>query len=163
MTTNYLKAKKYYLEAAKIIYSQQLDVKPDPELESPEVRIEPQESLIEKAVAEIKKLDPNYFKGVRSIVSGSMSGYGEVRSGPQQDPAIINLNVQRIKNEVSNKMKQANPNVSQEEIDRAIVSSIVEVISHEKGHIKGYKPESGFTPESGAEEEARQMMGRYSP
>lgn len=162
--SNYLKAKKYYLEAAKIIYAQ--NVQADQELESPNIKIEPQESLIQKAVEEIKKIDPNYFKGVRSIVSGTMSGYGEVRSGPDKDPAVINLNFQRIKTEVNNSIKQQSPNASQEDIDKAIVkaivNSIIEVVAHEKGHIRGYDSEKGFAPESEAEREAQTMMGKIN-
>lgn len=150
MSNNLLKAKINFLQAAKILFAQQVDQ----ELESPQVRIEPQETLVEKAVEKIKKLDPNYFKGVRSVVSGSMSGYGEVRSGPTEDPAVIHLNFQRIKNEVTSK----NPGASKEQIDEAIINAIVETIAHEKGHIKGYKPETGFTPESGAEQEAKEII-----
>lgn len=40
----------------------------DPELDSPNVRIEPMESVVQKAVDLLKQKDPNYFKGVRSVV-----------------------------------------------------------------------------------------------
>lgn len=155
MVNKYLVAISNFLQAFRILEAQ------DQELQSPNVRIEPQETLIDLAVQELKKIDPNYFKNVRSIVSGTMSGYGEVRSGNEQDPNIIHINYQRIKNEVTNKIKLENPGASQEQINKAIVSAIVETLSHEKGHIKGYKPESGFTPESGAEQEATNIMQRF--
>lgn len=161
MSNHYLIAKKNYLEAAKIIVALQ---ESDPELDSPNVRVEPQESLIEKAVQEIKsKIDPNYFKNVRSIVSGPMSGYGEVRSGGSEDPNVIHLNFQRIKSEVTNKVKAANPQATQQDIDNAIVAGIVETLTHEKGHIKGLGQGEIFAPESLAEQEAREMMQRYIP
>lgn len=152
---NYLKfARKCYLEAAKILTAQFAD----PELDSPNIVIEPQESLIQKAVELIKSKDPNYFKGVRKIIVGNFPAYGRVESGPGKDPAIIQLNFQRTKNEVTSILRSKNPSISQQEIDDAIVKSLAATITHEKGHVGSFKPESGFAGgESPAEQEAVRM------
>lgn len=123
----------------------------DPELEGPNVRIEPMESVVQKAVDLLKQKDPNYFKGVRSIVlNTSGSSYGHVESGPNKDPAIINLNFARIKQEVSSK------GGSEEDIIRAVA----EIIAHEKGHVASYKSEQGFVGgENPAEQEAQRIRG----
>lgn len=153
---NYLKtARENYLEAAKIISAQT----GDPELDSPNIIIEPQESLIQKAVDLIKSKDPSYFKGVRKIISGNFPAYGRVESGPGKDPAIVQLNFQRTKNEITNAIKSQNPNAPQSMIDDAIVKSLAETITHEKGHVSSFKPDSGFAGgESPAEQEANRMQ-----
>lgn len=121
----------------------------DPELESPNVRIEPMESVVQKAVELLKQKDPNYFKGVRSIVlNTSGSSYGHVESGPNKDPAIINLNFARIKQEV----------LANGGSDEDIVRAVAEIIAHEKGHVASYKPEQGFVGgENPAEQEASRI------
>jgi hypothetical protein len=128
--------KKYFNEALLIL--RKLSQQNDPELSSPEIKIEPMEGLIQQAVNKLKQLDPNYFVGVRKIVVDTGSGLGYVASGKGQDPAIIHLNLPKIKSELQNK------NLSKEQLDKEIVRQIALTISHEKGHIKSFKPETGF-------------------
>ena len=137
----------YYLAAKFLKLAQAIDT----ELDSPNVRIEPMESVVQKAVDLLKQKDPNYFKGVRSVVlNASGSSYGHVESGPDKDPSIINLNFARIKQEVMSK------GGSKEDIVRAVA----EIIAHEKGHVASYKPEQGFVGgENPAEQEAQRIRG----
>ncbi len=126
----------------------------DPEVEGPNVRIEPMESLVQQAVNRLKQMDPNYFKGVRSIVIASQPHYGFVESGPEKDPTIIHLNYNRIKQEISSKGGS----------DEDVINSIMETIAHEKGHVASFRPEHGFVGgEQPAEQEAQRIHGLIQP
>jgi hypothetical protein len=149
-------AKKNFLQAFKILFAQNID----PQVDSPNIIIEPVEPLLQKAVDQLKKLDPNYFKGVRKIVVKDESVYGHVESGPGKDPTIIYLNLPRIKREITQQAKSANPNAPNNVIDDAIVKALADTIAHERGHIGTYAPGkdfSGFGGESEAEAEARRI------
>jgi hypothetical protein len=127
-----------YLMAANILKSAQQPEPPDPELQSPQVRIEPQETLIDKAVQKLKQMQPNYFIGVRKIVSGPESHYGHVTD--KDDPAIIHINFPRIKSEVEKSLS----GMPKEQVDEEIINKIVSVLAHEAGHVKSYDKERGF-------------------
>lgn len=104
---------------------------PDPQLQSPNVVIEPANSLIQKAVDLLKKVDPGYFSGVRKIVVSSSPDYGHVESGPNKDPAVINVNMARIQNEGQGSEKD-------------IVRALATTIAHERGHVKSFDANLGF-------------------
>lgn len=128
---------------------------PDPQVESPEVIIEPVESLIQEAVKRIRQKDPNYFKGVRKIVSGPESAYGHVESGPGKDPHVIHLNFPRIKAELQGKFQG-------KELEEAVIDELIHTIAHEKGHIKGMTETSPhFGNEGQAEQEADRVSGLF--
>jgi hypothetical protein len=134
-------------------FSQQVS---DPELVSPEIKIEPMESSIQKAVELLKKVNPNYFVGVRKIVVDTGMGYGHVSAGGSEDPTVIHINLPKIRGEIQSKLGTA-PKDQQE---KELVRQIALTISHEKGHVSSYKPESGFPGEAPAETEATSMMGK---
>lgn len=142
-----------YAQALSIIKSAQFQ---DTELEGPDVRIEPAESLIQEAVKRIRSKQPDYFAGrpdrpgVRSIVVGPSSGFGHVESGPGKDPNVIHIDMNKIKS-----------NLGSVKDDEAIINSIIEVISHERGHISGFKSEQGFAGEGPAEAEAKRVSGLF--
>ena len=104
---------------------------PDPQLQSPNVVIEPANSLIQKAVDLIKKIEPGYFSGVRKIVVSSSPDYGHVESGPNKDPATINVNIARIQNEGQGSEKD-------------MVRALATTIAHERGHVKSFDTNLGF-------------------
>lgn len=104
---------------------------PDSQLQSPTVSVEPANSLVQQAVELIKKVEPNYFSGIRKIVISTSPDYGHVESGPNKDPAIININVARIQNEAKGS-----------EID--MVKALATTIAHERGHIKSFDSNLGF-------------------
>jgi len=151
----------YYTQAQKILLGLAKQAQQnDPELASPEIKIEPMEGIIDKAVKLLKSINPSYFIGVRKIVvdTGS-SGYGHVASGQGNDPAVIHINLPRIKNELQGKLSGASP----EQFEKELVRQVASVISHEKGHISSYKAETGFSGgESPAENEEHQMGQRIS-
>lgn len=128
----------------------------DHELSSPEIKIEPVESDIQKAVELLKKVNPNYFVGVRKIVVDTGAGYGHVSAGGGADPAVIHINLSKIKSEIQSKLSGA----SKEQQEKELVRQIALTISHEKGHVSSYKPESGFPGEGPAETEESSMMGK---
>ena len=134
-------------------FSQQVS---DPEITSPDIKIEPMESSIQKAVELLKKINPNYFVGVRKIVVDTGAGFGHVSSGPGEDPAVIHINMPKIKAEIQGKLGMA----TKEQQEKELVRQIAFVISHEKGHTSSYKPESGFPGEAPAETEASTMIGK---
>ena len=149
----YRKARKNFLEAVKIAFQQT----GDPELDSPNIKIEPQESLIQKAVDLLKREDPSFFQGVRKIVSGDEPNYGHVESGPGKDHTVIHVNFPRISREVKQKMQGA----PQEEIEKEIARQIGSTIAHERGHVFSFHPEMGFQGgESPAEQAEQAMMQR---
>lgn len=145
---NFVKAAKLIKEAQEI---------QDPELASPNIEVQPAESQIQEAVQRIKSKEPSYFVGVRSIVVSPGSGYGFVESGQNKDPNVIHINLQKIKSDVSQQMSGAD----QKDINEAIVNAVVETIAHEKGHISGYKPESGFAGEGSAEQESQRVQSKF--
>jgi 2'-5' RNA ligase len=129
----------------------------DPELASPDIKIEPVDTYIQKAVDLLKKINPSYFVGVRKIVADTGSGYGHVSSGPNQDPTVIHINLARIKSEMNTKLQ----NATQEQKDKEIVRQIALTISHEHGHVKSFKPEGGFIGGEGpAEAEEGSMQSK---
>jgi hypothetical protein len=152
-------ARKNYLEAIKILTAQAID----PELESPNIIIEPQEGLIQKSVQKLKQMDPNYFQGVRKIVVTNEAAYGHVESGPGKDPHTIHLNFPKIKQEMTQKLKQMDPNVKTEIMDDAIVTALAETIAHERGHIGPYKSGTPFEKlfgETEAEQKAKEFLDK---
>lgn len=143
-----------YEQVKSIVYgylkfSQQLD----PELSSPEIKIEPVDTYIQKAVDLLKKVNPSYFIGVRKIVADTGAGFGHVSSGGGQDPAVIHINLPKIKTELQSKLRGA----PQDQFDKEFIRQIAITISHEKGHVVSFKPESGFPGEQPAESEEHSM------
>lgn len=128
----------------------------DPELASPEIKIEPMDSNINKAVDLLKKLNPNYFVGVRKIVVDTGEGYGHVSAGGSEDPTVIHINLPKIRAEIQSKLG----NATQEQQEQELVRQIAFTISHEKGHVSSYSPQTGFPGEAPAESEADTMMGK---
>lgn len=147
-----------YAQVKRIIssYMKSAQTITDPELASPEIKIEPVESNIQKAVDLLKKQNPNYFVGVRKIVVDTGTGYGHVESGPGKDPAVIHVNLSKIKNEIQSKLGS----VSKEQQEQELVRQIALTISHEKGHVSSFKPETGFPGEAPAEAEENSMLGK---
>lgn len=126
----------------------------DPELASPEIKVEPADTLVQKAVDMLKKINPSYFVGVRKIVISTSSAYGFVESGPGKDPAIIHINLSKIKSDVQSKYG----GMGKEQMEQEIAREIASVISHERGHISSYNPQQGFVGGEGpAEQEEKNM------
>jgi hypothetical protein len=117
---------KYYTEAMNIIAQNN-------NILSPNVVIMPYEPIIDKAIKVLKKMDPNYFSGVSKIVIGSSSYFGHVESGPDKDPTIININLEKIK-QYSNQSKG--------EIGKIFAAAVT--IAHERAHVKSFNQQLGF-------------------
>jgi hypothetical protein len=130
----------------------------DPELSSPEVKIEPADAFLQKAITLLKSINPSYFVGVRKIVVDTgQSSYGHVSSGPGKDPAVIHVNLAKIKNELQSKLSGA----PKEQFEKELIRQIANTISHEKGHVSSFKPDTGFVGgEAPAETEEHQMLNR---
>lgn len=123
----------------------------DAELASPEVVIEPFETIVDAAIKKIRKfVDPNYFKGIRKIKITPGPNYGHVRSGPDQDPTIVNINANRVKQELKD--------VPEEEI----VNIIASILGHEVGHVRSFDEQQGFvggeTPADAEEERVLSLL-----
>ena len=118
----------------------------DAELNTPAVVIQPMEPVINKAVNLLKRMEPNYFQGVRRIqVSPASIYYGFVESGQQKDPSVVNINMGKIKQEGGND-------------ETAAVIAAATTIAHEVGHVKSYNQQQGFVGgESPAEAEERRV------
>ncbi len=106
---------------------------PDMELDSPNVVIQPMEPVVQKAINLLKRMDPNYFKGVRRIqVSPASMYYGFVESGPDKDPSVVNVNMAKIKQEAGNT-----------ESPEAVAAAAT-TIAHEVGHVRSFDQGQGF-------------------
>lgn len=129
----------------------------DPELASPDIKIEPMESSIQKAVDLLKNINPNYFVGVRKIVLDTGSAYGFVEGGGEKDPTIIHINLPKIKSEIQNKLGST----PKEEQDRELVRQIALTLSHERAHALSFKAETGFQGgEAPAESEEQAVISK---
>ncbi|NJO18585.1 MAG: hypothetical protein HC877_23510 [Thioploca sp.] len=119
----------------------------DAQLESPNVIIEPYESIVDAAIKKIKQKEPLYFKGIRTIKIVPSSDYGHVKSGPNEDPAVVFINANRLKQELSQ--------IPEDEM----VNLVASVIAHEVGHVRSFDPEKGFVGgESPAEAEEQRIL-----
>ena len=127
----------------------------DPELASPQIRIEPADTLIQKAVDLLKSKNPNFFVGVRKIVvdAGQPGAYGYVESGQGKDPTVIHINLQKLKAEVQAKLG----NLPQDQKEKEMVRQLAMTIAHEKDHLSKYNPESGFGDEGSAQQAEKQL------
>jgi hypothetical protein len=143
-------AKKCFAQAAELLPQSTTR-------DTPSIRIEPQESLVQKAVDEIKKIEPNYFVGIEQIkVENTGGSYGKSESGPGKDPTIIYLNSEKIKADTKTKAQ----NAPAEKLEEIIVEEIVDTIAHEKGHIIPFKQRGQFGSETEAELEAKKITNR---
>ena len=135
----------------------------DPQLSSPQVSIEPVDTLVQKAVDLIKSKEPNFFIGIRKIVIDMGQGYGRVESGPGKDPAVIHINLSAIKNTLKSQLG----NAPQPEFDSKLIRQVAEVIAHERGHAKSFDPQKGFVgneaPAEAAEREMHQKLQNALP
>ena len=104
----------------------------DPQLSGPNVVVEPMEPVVQKAIELLKRMDPNYFSGVKKIVVAPASMYyGFVESGPDKDPSVINVNMAKIKAESGGQ-------------GPAAVVSAATTIAHERGHVGSFDDSQGF-------------------
>ena len=124
------------------------------------VTIEPFNSLVHNALVQMQsKLGGDYFRyqdnsgqwvTIDKIVleSGNPGHYGMVRSN---NPNTIYLSMEKIEREIKEASEEDNP-------DEAIMKSIVEVISHEKGHLVDNFQHGEFP----AEQESRRIAPLFS-
>lgn len=133
-----------FKEAIKIL--QKIAQESDPQLDSPNVVVEPAEPVINKAISLLKRMNPSYFVGVRKIVAGTGNDYGHVSSGPDKDPSVVYVNINRILNETDKEDK------------RESIISCTLTIAHEVGHLKKFDEKSGFGSEGDAESEENRVL-----
>jgi hypothetical protein len=118
-------------------------------LGTPEVTIAPAlRQEVQQAVERIRQdVDPNYFKNVSKIDVLMGGPFGQVSS---DDPAVVKINLSKIKQEVKRQLDQRfkkdkvqyddnNPEHRQI-FDEILTKAIVEVVAHEKGHVEDFKP-----------------------
>jgi hypothetical protein len=119
----------------------------DQALESPNVIVQPSEPLINKAIQLLKRMDPNYFKGVRQIqVSPASMYFGFVESGPNKDPAILNINMGKIKG-----LGQGS---------EAVIQAAL-TVAHEAAHTKSYDQQQGFVGGENPAEAEEQKVSNW--
>lgn len=140
---NFYKIAYHNFYKSIILLAQAMGV--DQELSGPNVVVEPMEPVVQKAISLLKRMDPNYFSGVRKVVvSPASMYYGFVESGPDKDPSIINVNMAKIK----------------QESGPAAVIAAATTIAHEKGHVGSFENTQGFVGgEAPAEVEEQRVAG----
>ena len=168
---NVLQYLKPYRRAKVKSFTKTAQVKPGESLQkninikSPRIEIDPTiKAEIQDAVEKIVAADPNYFVGVSKIIALHGGSYGQVSS---DDPSVVYLNVQRIINEVKSKFGTFNANNPEhrEAMEEAVQRVLIEVISHEKGHVLDWNPEQHKFPggEGPAQQESHKMLHRLFP
>lgn len=146
-----LLSKGYTLEASLIKEAQLAE--PETELlGSPQVRVAPAlGGEIQEAINRIKKeVDPNYFENISKIDVLMGGPFGQVSS---DDPAVVKINLNKIKQEVKRQLDQRfnQENVQFEQtnpehlaiFDEVLTRALIEVVSHEKGHVDDFRPKIG--------------------
>ena len=121
-------------------------------LGSPEVVVAPQlQGEMTDAIQRIKQeVDPEYFKNVSRIDVLMGGPYGQVTS---DDPAVVKINLPKVKQEVKRQLaeKANKENIQfnagdprhQKIFDEVLTRALIEVVSHEKGHVEDFKPKVG--------------------
>lgn len=121
-------------------------------LGTPEVVVAPSlQTEIKNAVERIKsEVDPNYFKNISRIDVLMGGPFGQVSS---DDPAVVKLNLSKIKQEVKRQLDErfnqenvqfnASDSSHQEIFDEVLTRALIEVMSHEKGHVEDFQPKVG--------------------
>lgn len=121
-------------------------------LGTPEVQVAPAlQGEIEDAINRIKQnVDPNYFKNVSRIDIMLGGPFGQVSS---DDPAVVKVNLSKVKQEVKRQLDQesSKDNVQfdqhnpehQKIFDEVLTRALIEVVSHEKGHVEDFQPKVG--------------------
>lgn len=137
--------KGYFIEAQILKSHENLIGKPDVEI-APGLRDE-----ISTAIDRIKKqVDPKYFSDVQRIDILIGGPFGQVTS---DDPHTIKINLPKIKQEVKRQLDQyfkqsnvqfqsSNPQ-HQKIFDEVLTRALIEVVSHEKGHVEDFSPQYG--------------------
>ena len=125
----------------------------DPALKNvgtPRVEVDPAlGSEVEKAVSRIKKtMDPNFFTDVSKIELLSGGPFGQVSS---EEPSVVKVNLSKIKSEVKRQLDEAfkkrdvkfnsSDPEHQKIFDKVLSQGIIEVVSHETGHVEDFKPQ----------------------
>jgi hypothetical protein len=113
--------------------------------QSPSIIIEPFEPLVQEATEEIKRDSPNFFQGVNKIKIDL--GFGQFGSVSSDNPSDINLNYNKIKNEVMKRIDEAFDinNLNHKDV---LKEAIKETIIHEKGHVSDAWTSHSQDPES---------------
>lgn len=121
-------------------------------LGTPEIKIAPGlQAEMQEAVNRIKHdVDPQYFKNISRIDVLMGGPYGQVTS---DDPAVLKINLSRIKQEVKKQLDQRfqQENVKYDQnspehrdiFDEVLTRALIEVVAHEKGHVEDFSPKRG--------------------
>jgi len=122
---------------------------------SPTVSIDPQyQARIQKAVDIVNSKEPGLLRNVTDIIGHLGSGpFGRFNTG---NPHTIYVNIQKIEEELKNRLSGQPEETIQQELDNQIVKTII----HEATHQKEFT-ESGYSSESGpdqAEKQADQFL-----
>jgi hypothetical protein len=101
-------------------------------INSPLVVVEPYEPVVQEAVDELTAQNPNFFSGVNKIKIDM--GYGQFGSVQSDNPADININFDRIKQELQNKLGSSF-DINNPEHKYYLKDLIKRTIVHEKAHV----------------------------
>lgn len=128
-------------------------------IDSPNVKIDPAlQGSIKDAIEDLKKINPNIFVGVSDIVVGS-EALGSVSS---KSPTTINLNLNKIKQEVQKSMpRELKPGSTEykKALEDAIKKQVELTIEHERAHIADYDSDTGRFPHGeGIAEQAEKSL-----
>jgi hypothetical protein len=129
---------------------------------TPHVVIEPIDPLVQKAVNDIKALNPSFFMQVEKIVvhfGGGAGHLGYVKRGPNENPRIINIYKDRIKEIIQNSL---GGQLNAQNFEEAVKLAIIEVLGHEQTHV-GQKPEAEFAGEPEAERGGKDIAQKLKP
>lgn len=123
-------SKHYFNKDAAL--SKRANLQPIPQ--TPNVVIEPMDSLVQQAVNGVRTIDPALLHNITKVVvhqGGGSGQLGHVEMGPGKDPREVHIFKDRIVHHVRNHMT-GRPEI---DIQKSVVHAIMETIAHEAGHI----------------------------
>lgn len=105
----------------------------DYKLESPSIVVLPAEAEIGKAVERLKQQPNlnNWLSGVTEIVVESIPGKLGYVTNKEGDENKIFVDYYRLKSDLMSRQ----PGMAQQDLEEALIGEIMQVISHEKGHL----------------------------
>ena len=97
-------------------------------IDTPTIMVQPYEPIIQEVVNEMSLENPLFFKGINKI--NVDMGYGQFGSVGSENPADININIDKIKNTIGQDIDLNDP-----QYKNVVKDAIRTVIIHEKAHV----------------------------
>lgn len=129
----------------------------DPQVNSPNVLIEPYDSVVQDAVNKLMSTDANYFKGISKIEVKTLP-VGVAGQVSSEDPTVVSIDAQDIKNIIQGSHGNPDDPDVVNQVAALITKEIANTIHHERAHVYTWHPEQGFVGGEAPAERAEQEI-----